>query len=171
MNKQFLLVLFLVINSLAFAQKPNFASRTVLSDSVNSKQDESGAILSADGKSLYFVRSFYSGNIGGATGNQDIYVSRKKLDGSWSSASNLGVPINDEFHNAICGISKDSNRIYLNAIKVRQDKTVPGISMCSLEDGFWTSPVLVSNYKFPEKGFFQAFVSFDEEVAIVSFEG
>jgi len=171
MNKILVLGLFWSFSFYASGQKSNYFSRTPLSDSVNSKQDESGAVLSADGKSLYFVRSFYPGNIGGVSGMQDVYVSRKKDDGSWSVSRNMGAPLNDEFHNAVCGISKDGNRFYLNSIKVRQDKTVPGISLSVFEDGFWSVPVSVSQFKFPEKGFFTSFVSFDEEFAIVSFEG
>jgi outer membrane protein OmpA-like peptidoglycan-associated protein len=155
----------------ASAQEASFDRRTPLSDSVNTRDDESAAILSADAKKMYFVRSFHAGNIGGATGNQDIWVSERKSKNAWSAARNLGSPVNDQFHNAACGVSKDGNKLYLNAIKIRADKTVPGISVSENKDGKWSVPKAVSNYNFPEKGFFQVFVSYDESVAIVSFEG
>lgn len=171
MNRFTIAVLLFVVSLNSFAQKAVFENRVVLSDSVNSRDDESAAILSADGKTLFFVRSFHAGNVGGATGNQDIWYSTRKSKDSWSAARNIGAPLNDKFHNAACGISKDGNRIYLNAIKVRSDKTVPGISVSEKKDGKWSDPKPVSTYPFPEKGFFQVFVSFDETVAIVSFEG
>jgi len=142
-----------------------------MSDSVNSSQDESAAVMSADGKMLYYVRSFYSGNVGGVNGMQDIYFSKKTGEGTWSTAKNIGAPLNDEFHNAVCGVSQDGNRIYLNSIKIRQDKTDPGISVSDFQNGEWSQPRKISSYKFPEKGFFQVFVSYDENKAIASFEG
>lgn len=160
-----------VISFTGRGQEAQFDRRIPLSDSVNSRDDESAAILSADGKTLYFVRSFHSGNAGGATGNQDIWFSERKSKSSWSAARNLGAPVNDLFHNAACGISRDGKRLYLNAIKIRSDKTVPGISVSENKDGKWSLPRAASNFNFPEKGFFQVFVSYDESVAIVSFEG
>lgn len=68
MNKLLLISLSLVLSAGSYAQKAIYASRTVMSDSVNSSQDESAAVMSSDGKTLYFVRSFYSGNVGGVNG-------------------------------------------------------------------------------------------------------
>jgi len=171
MNKLLLISLSLVLSAGSYAQKAVYEHRTIMSDSVNSSQDESAAVLSADGKTLYFVRSFYSGNVGGVNGMQDIYFSRNLGDGKWTGAKNLGAPLNDEFHNAVCGVSQDGNRIYLNSIKIRQDKTDPGISVSDFQNGQWSQPRKISNFKFPEKGFFQVFVSYDEDTAIASFEG
>ncbi len=170
--KKFALTGFLAFSFLNInAQEAVFEKRTALSDSVNSRDDESAAILSADGKTLYFVRSFHAGNIGGPTGNQDIWYATRKSKSSWNAAKNIGAPVNDIFHNAACGISQDGKRLYLNAVKIRSDKTLPGISVSENKDGKWSAPKAISNYNFPEKGFFQVFVSFDESVAIVSFEG
>lgn len=171
MNKLLLISLSLVLSAGSYAQKAIYESRTVMSDSVNSSQDESAAVMSSDGKTLYFVRSFYSGNVGGVNGMQDIYFSNKIGDGKWSGAKNIGAPLNDEFHNAVCGVSSDGNRIYLNSIKIRQDKTDPGISVSDFQNGEWGQPRKVTSFKFPEKGFFQVFVSYDENTAIASFEG
>lgn len=169
--KKALLFSLIFSSSLAFAQKARYESRTALSDSVNAKEDESAALLSPDGQTLYFVRSFYKDNVGGSTGNQDIYFSKKRADGMWTAAQNIGTPLNDDFHNAICGISKDGKKLYLNNIKVRQDKVIPGISVSTLAEEEWSMPVSISSYEFPEKGFFQTFVSPDEDYALVSFEG
>lgn len=165
------LLLLLLSTFISNAQKAVYEHRTVLSDSVNSSSDESGLLLSPDGKTLYFVRSFYSGNVGGASGSQDIYFSTKRSEGVWSAATNIGPPLNDEFHNAVCGISRDGKKLYLNAIKLYQDRTNPGISVSALTDEGWGFPTPLTAYKFPEKGFFQGYVSPDEDYIIVSFEG
>jgi OOP family OmpA-OmpF porin len=161
----------LLLTSVGRAQNARFSVRAPLADSVNSPQDESALIMSSDGQRMYFVRSFYPGNVGGIKGKQDIYVSNKIGPGVWSKARNMGRPLNDEFHNAVCGISTDGRRLFLNSIKVRQNKTVPAIALSKYEGGSWSVPVSLSTFSFPPKGFFQAFVSFDETVAIVSFEG
>ena len=171
MKKYFPLAVCTLICFTAHAQKAVFENRTVLSDSVNSSSDESGLLLSPDGKTLYFVRSFYSGNVDGATGRQDIYYSTKRSEGVWSAATNIGPPLNDEFHNAVCGISSDGKKLYLNAIKLFQDRTNPGISVSTLTEEGWSLATPLTTFKFPEKGFFQGFVSPDEDYIIVSFEG
>jgi outer membrane protein OmpA-like peptidoglycan-associated protein len=167
-----LLVFGLALSSLsAVAQIPGFGVRMPMSDSVNSPQDESGLLLSPNGKTLYFIRSFYKQNVGGTAGMQDIYFSQKTADGKWTEAKNIGAPLNDEFHNAICGVNSEGTKLYLNAIKVRQDKTIPGIAISVYENNEWSFPQSLCDYAFPEKGFFQAFVAADESVALVSFEG
>lgn len=170
-NMKNILILGMILSSgCLLGQIPEYKSRTAL-DSVNAKEDESAAILSPDGNTLYFVRSFYPGNVGGVTGNQDIYFSTKLANGKWSAAQNIGAPLNDEFHNAVCGVSRSGKRLYLNNIKVRQDKVIPGISVSVLGPNGWEMPTAISAYEFPENGFFQPYVSPDEDFAIVSFAG
>lgn len=154
-----------------FAQKARYNQRTILSDSLSSNDDETALVISADGKRMYFVRSFHADNTGGTAGMQDIYYTEKNADGTWTKAYNLGAPINDEFHNAVCGVTRDGTRLFLNAAKIRQDKTVPGIAISNYDNGEWSMPVSINAYPFPEKGFFQAFVAYDENTAIVSFQG
>jgi len=170
--KRYLIASFCLLTAnLVFAQKPNYESRTRLSDSVNVKEDESAAMLSSDGKAIYFVRSFFSGNNGGSGGKQDIYYSTKKANDEWTSAKNIGLPLNDEFHNAICGISRDARKLYLNSIKTGKDKSIPGIAVSSKLGQGWGPTSALTSYEFPAKGFFQAFVSPEEDYIIVSFEG
>jgi outer membrane protein OmpA-like peptidoglycan-associated protein len=161
----------LLLGNYSVAQKANYDSRTRLSDSVNVKEDESAALLSPDGKTLYFVRSFYSGNTGGASGKQDIYFSTKKAGDQWTNAKNLGLPLNDEFHNAVCGISADGNKLYLNAIRKSPLKSVPGVSVSTKMGNIWSPALPLTSFEFPEKGFFQVYVAPDESFIIVSFEG
>lgn len=61
---------------------------------VNTPYWESQPTLSADGRSLYFV-SNRPGGLGDRT--QDIWVSYRMDDNSWSKAENIGAPINTPF--------------------------------------------------------------------------
>lgn len=171
MKKTLLLFAASLLASSVFAQKARYNERTILSDSLSSPDDETALLISADGKRMYFVRSFHSDNTGGNTGMQDIYFTEKNADGTWKKAQNIGAPVNDEFHNAVCGVTRDGTRLFLNASKVRQDKTVPGISVSNFENGEWSMPESINAFPFPEKGFFQAFVAYDENTAIVSYQG
>ncbi|HRI79836.1 MAG TPA: hypothetical protein PLR06_09910, partial [Cyclobacteriaceae bacterium] len=64
-----------------------------LGPNINTNIDDLSPQISADGRSLYFGREYYEGNIGGVTDWEDFYISR--LEGNqWSKAENLGTPIN-----------------------------------------------------------------------------
>ncbi len=56
---------------------------------VNSTEWDSQPSLSADGRTLYFTSTRRGGQ-----GQEDIYTTTLQPDGSWSSAQNLGTPVN-----------------------------------------------------------------------------
>jgi len=60
-----------------------------LGPSINTKGDDQTPFIHADNQSLYF-----SSNGRAGFGGSDIYVSRKKIDGNWTTPINLGYPIN-----------------------------------------------------------------------------
>ena len=60
-----------------------------LGPTINTKGDDQTPFIHADNQSLYFSSN---GRLG--FGGSDIYVSRKKIDGSWTTPVNLGYPIN-----------------------------------------------------------------------------
>ncbi len=60
-----------------------------LGDSINTTELEMNPFIHPDGKTLYFASQ---GHIG--MGGFDLFVSRKKADGTWSTPLNLGYPIN-----------------------------------------------------------------------------
>ncbi len=65
--------------------------------------------ISADGKTLYFVRHNHSDNMG----EGDIWVSKRLGEDRWSTAVNLGAPINNRQENQVIGISKNGRQLYL----------------------------------------------------------
>lgn len=158
----------------AIAQKGKFEQRTKLSDQVNSDKDESALMLSPDGKTMYFVRSFHPENIGGENGNQDIWMSTVDNNGNWSKATLLPQPVNDKWHNAVYGSSADGNILFVsNQYDANSNKRVyPGISIARKQGGTWSAPQAIStSFQFPREGFFGAAVYDDGSVLIVSFKG
>ena len=74
----------------AYRNEKGFWDEAVnMGPSINTAGDEQTPFIHADNRSLYFSSNGWPG-FGGA----DLYVSRKKLDGSWSTPTNLGYPIN-----------------------------------------------------------------------------
>lgn len=60
-----------------------------LSDSINTPGKEETPYIAADNQTLYFVSD---GHVG--MGGTDIFMSRRRPDGTWGTAKNLGYPIN-----------------------------------------------------------------------------
>ncbi|MCS6990383.1 MAG: OmpA family protein [Chitinophagales bacterium] len=58
-------------------------------DSINTIYDEKSPYIHPDGVTLYFASNGHPG-----MGGDDIFVARRRPDGSWSRPSNLGYPIN-----------------------------------------------------------------------------
>jgi len=60
-----------------------------LGDSINTKNNEYAPFFHPDGKTLYFSSDGWLG-----MGGQDIFYSKRKDDGTWSTPKNIGYPIN-----------------------------------------------------------------------------
>lgn len=60
-----------------------------LGDSINTEGNEYAPFLHPDGRTLYFSSDGWPG-----MGAQDIFISRMKDDGTWTTPKNLGYPIN-----------------------------------------------------------------------------
>jgi outer membrane protein OmpA-like peptidoglycan-associated protein len=79
---------------------------------VNSEENDVSPNISADGRALYFVRKNHPANVGGTDDASDIWVSKKK-DGNWSTAQNIGTPVNTAGVDNLTAVSTDQNTIYL----------------------------------------------------------
>lgn len=155
-----------------FAQKAGYEVRVKLGEAVSSPYDETTVLVSPDGNTLYLVRSFHPDNEGGVKGGQDIWVSRKGADGNWQTATNLGKPVNNKFHNVMCGITEDGNTIYLSNEYQGFIKVFPGLSKAKKQGSNWSLPEKLNyDFEFPNEGFFAANISTDGKVAVVAFQG
>ncbi len=89
--------------------------RENLGPEVNSKWAELVPVISADGKTLYFVRDGHPLNKEGARyskSSQDIWISEFK-NGIWQKAYNPGYPLNNIYPNGVYHVSPDGNSLLL----------------------------------------------------------
>jgi len=76
----------------------------------NTEQWDAQPALSGDGQTLYF-----SSNRGGGLGESDIWISKRKPDGSWSNPVNAGPIINTPFNDEAPYIHKDNLTMYFKS--------------------------------------------------------
>jgi len=115
-----------------------------LSSNVNSNYAERLPIISPDGRTLYFARKYHPGNVPDQREKSDyekykddIWVSRRRSDGTWSRAKNIGAPLNDDSHNFVISVSADGKTLYL-ANKYRTSKD--GVSYSKKMGSGWSKP-------------------------------
>lgn len=82
-----------------------------LGDLVNDpKYWDSQPSMSSDGKTLYFV-SDRPGGLGGT----DIYITRRRADGTWGAPENIGEPVNTPGNERSPFIHSDSETLYFSS--------------------------------------------------------
>jgi len=74
---------------------------------VNTAGDESAPFIHADNQTLYFTSSGHPGY-----GGDDLYLSRKGLDGKWTTPENLGYPINTIENEGSLVVAADGKTAY-----------------------------------------------------------
>jgi hypothetical protein len=87
----------------------NFSRNFKLDNTVNSKDLETSASISADGNTLFFTS-----NRPGGMGGLDLYMSRKLPDGNWGTPQNLRL-INTPFDEDFPQLSNDGNTLYFSS--------------------------------------------------------
>ncbi len=90
-----------------------------LGDSINTIQNEGDPFIHPDDKTLYFSST---GHIG--MGKSDIFISRKKEDGSWGKARNLGYPINTYEDELGFFVSADGKTAYFSSSRGNPDENL-----------------------------------------------
>ena len=73
---------------------------------------ESHAVVTADGKQLFFARSSHPQNIG-IDDKSDIWYATMQEDGSWSAAINLGRPLNNHEKNYPVGLTNQGQTLFV----------------------------------------------------------
>jgi len=103
---------------------------------LRSKDGETSACLSPDGKELYFV----SRNSKLTTGGKDILYSRMDSKGKWSKPMNAGMSINTPYDEEGVFISPDNRYLYFAS---RGHNSMGGFDIFRSqrrEDGSWSDP-------------------------------
>ena len=112
-----------------------------LEGTINTEYEEYVPIITADESEIFFT-SRRPNTTGGLMDNglgdyyEDIYYSKKE-NGKWTSAVNLGTPVNSQFHDATVGLSLDGQKLFL----YRDNKKGDGNICASEKQGEkWTDP-------------------------------
>lgn len=79
-----------------------------LGPSINTKGDDQTPFIHADNQSLYFSSNGRTG-----FGGSDIYMARKKIDGSWTTPINLGYPINTYDNEGSIAVASNGTTAYI----------------------------------------------------------
>jgi outer membrane protein OmpA-like peptidoglycan-associated protein len=79
-----------------------------LGPTINTKGDDQTPFIHSDNQSLYF-----SSNGRAGFGGSDIYVSRKKIDGNWTTPVNLGYPINTYDNEGSIAVASNGANAYI----------------------------------------------------------
>ncbi len=106
------LFLFTSFTLQTFAHSPDTTRWASSAIRLNTDAAESHPMLSADGQTLYFVRSNHEQNIG-EENKADIWVSYRDSTGTWSNSVNVGAPLNNDNENKVVGINLSSETLYL----------------------------------------------------------
>ncbi len=132
---------FCLISMGVLAQPPKQFQIYKLDTSINNTFEEIQPILTRDGQTMYFVRSLNPKNEGGKDSGQDIWVTKKTGDTTWSAPQNLGLPVNNRENNGIIGVSSDGKSLLISNVYLKK-KMDPGISVSTMgADGKWSLPV------------------------------
>lgn len=113
-----------------------------LESTINTEYEEYVPIITADESEIFFTSrrpNTTGGLMDSGLGDyyEDIYYSKKE-DGKWTSAVNIGAPVNSEFHDATVGLSLDGQKLFL----YRDNKKGIGNIYYSEKKGEkWTDPV------------------------------
>ena len=100
------------ISAGAATERAEFTARGVMQESpFNTPYHEHSPVISADGRTLYFVRRYHPQNVG-TEDRDDLWVSRRLPSGVWSRAISVGIPVNTNAHETVVGTSTDGNRVY-----------------------------------------------------------
>lgn len=146
------------------------AKKENLQDKINTRYTEAKPLVSHDGNTLYFSRLFHPDNTGGKADPQDIYVSRF-INGQWTSAENMGFPLNDPFANGVCSISPDGNKLLVINGYHSDGSITPGVSISNRTAIGWGAPMSLDIKDFENYSEFQDFfLSADERVIIMAVE-
>jgi outer membrane protein OmpA-like peptidoglycan-associated protein len=145
-----------------------------LDKNVNSEYNDYNALLSPDGKTLFFSRQNHPGNIVGIKDKEDIWYSELGPDGKWSLAKNAGPQLNNaypNFVNSVTSATPDGKAVLLVLGNEYKDngKMLAGVSVSNNIGGKWTKPKALSiknNYNYSDKAHY--FLSNTQKVILMA---
>ena len=143
-----------------------------LGANINSKYSELNPIISADGKTLYFIRSNHPENIKGDSDSQDIWYSTKDEQGIWQPAKHADVYLNRQDYNTLFNVSSDGNKMLISGPYSDGINSRIGYSFLTRNGNVWNDPQFLHIKKWESrfKGLYSsACMAFDNKTLIISF--
>jgi hypothetical protein len=129
-------------NAQEFIGKPHLALIKNLGDKINSSYADYVPLISTDESVLYFTsrRIGSTGNLKDIYNNyyEDVYMSTKTADGTWSAPQNIGAPINSNTHDACVALSFDGNEMII--YRTSADMLSGDLYLCKTNTTGWTEP-------------------------------
>jgi outer membrane protein OmpA-like peptidoglycan-associated protein len=163
---------------IANIDKPELLSKGLtieqLDKNVNSEYNDMNALLSPDGKTLYFSRQNHPENVGGVKDKEDIWYSELGPDGKWTLAKNAGPELNNAYPNFVNSVSTatpDGKAVVLvlgNQYK-EGGKMLAGVSISNNIGGKWTQPKslqIKNDYNYSDRAHY--FLSNTQKVLLMS---
>ncbi|MGE0771127.1 MAG: OmpA family protein [Cyclobacteriaceae bacterium] len=119
--RSILFPLLILVGYTAWAQEFSQRYELVnLGKDVNTFYHEAAPVVSRDGKDLYFFVQNHPENTYGKEGSQDIWVTHKADDGSWSAPKRLGPPFNQHRSNQVFTVMPDGS-LFIRGGRGRKD--------------------------------------------------
>ncbi|MBS1537084.1 MAG: OmpA family protein [Bacteroidetes bacterium] len=139
--------------TIRLASTVKFDSKPVnLGTAVNSKYSDALDAISPDGKTLFISRDKHPENIGGVDAGRDVWYSTLRSDGTWSTAVNIGRPINNDRNNYVNSITPDGNTLLLgNRYESDGSSAGSGVSMTHRTANGWSMPENLNIRNFENK--------------------
>lgn len=129
---------------------PTTLKKENLGSNINTSYSEISPIISQDGQLLFYSIKNSPDNTGGKDDLDEIYMSERQADNSWSRRKNIGSPLNNAAPNSVISITPDNNTMLVRG-RYKADGTFAGngISLTHRTATGWSvpEPVDIENYK------------------------
>lgn len=105
-------------NGSEYLKNPKHYSIVNVSEKLNSEWPDYGPVLNADETILIFTSRRQDGNLNENVDEdnfyfEDIFMAEKDGNGQWGRAKNIGLPVNDSYHNSNLALSADGKTLFL----------------------------------------------------------
>jgi OOP family OmpA-OmpF porin len=131
---------------------------------INTQYDEAAPVISPDGKDLYFFVSNHPENTYGKENSQDIWVTHKDDNGTWTEAKRMGSPLNQNRMNQVFNVLPDGS------LFIRGGRSKDEIGFSIVAKGGGKTELKVQDFKDICRGrFYGATMSSDQKHMILYF--
>ena len=163
----------LLCSSAFFCSGQNLVFEDVvkLGSEINTHKEDIRPFITTDAESMYFTREHHKRNFGGKMAGGDIWYSQLKKEVGSTAVNNL-FKLNNEGDNAVVGMSKDLQTMYLlNRYNRSGYPDGFGISYSKRKNETWSMPknLKVPNLEYKE-GTYDFFMHSNEKVLLISYK-